>query len=177
MSNPDYSRQNETRIRDMQNAELQNRELRDRELHAYEARRQAEIARDNANTSGGLFLGLMLAAIAGFTTLFIALAQRSDTQPQVEPAAPPEVNVQPPEVNVQPPDVNIQQAPPPDVNVTIPETAPQTAPPQSADPSLDPMMGAPESSTDSMNPDSMNPDSMNTDPMANPNSTVQPGQP
>ncbi|MFQ3638184.1 MAG: hypothetical protein SNJ57_20365, partial [Cyanobacteriota bacterium] len=82
MSNPDYSRQNEARIRDMQNTELQNRELRDRELrdrelHAYETRRQAEIARDNANTSGGLFLGLMLAAIAGFTTLFIALAQRS----------------------------------------------------------------------------------------------------
>ncbi|WP_448597294.1 hypothetical protein [Thermoleptolyngbya sp.] len=170
MSNPDYSRQNETHLRDVQNAELRNRELRDRELHAYEARRQAEIARDNANTSGGLFLGLMLAAIAGFTTLFIALAQRSDTQPQVEPAAPPEVNVQPPEVN-------IQQAPPPDVNVTIPESAPPSVPPQSADPSFNPMMGAPESSTDSMNTDPMNTDPMNTDPMTTPDGTVQPGQP
>lgn len=151
MSNPDYTRQNDARTREAQNAELQNRQLRDRELMAYENRRQAEIARDNANTSNGLFLGLLLAAIAGFTTLFIALAQRSETQPQVEqPITPPEVNVQPPEVNVQPPDVNVQQAPPPDVNVTIPERAPQTAPPQSADPALDPMMGAPESSTDSM---------------------------
>lgn len=168
MSNPDYTRQNDARIREMQNAELQNRELRDRELMAYENRRQAEIARDNANTSNGLFLGLLLAAIAGFTTLFIALAQRSETQPQVEqPITPPEVNVQPPEINVQPPDVNVQQAPPPDVNVTIPESAPQTAPPQSADPTLDPMMGAPESSTDSMN----------TDPMTTPNGTAQPTQP
>lgn len=163
MSNPDYTRQNDARTREMQNAELHNRELRDRELQAYENRRQAEIARDNANTSNGLFLGLLLAAIAGFTTLFIALAQRSETTPQVEqPITPPEVNVQPPEVNVQPPDVNIQQAPPPDVNLTIPETAPQTAPPQSADPALDPMMGAPENSTD---------------PMTAPDDTTQPAQP
>ncbi|GAB4468521.1 MAG: hypothetical protein OHK0037_26180 [Elainellaceae cyanobacterium] len=168
MSNPDYTRQNDARTREAQNAELQNRQLRDRELMAYENRRQAEIARDNANTSNGLFLGLLLAAIASFTTLFIALAQRSETQPQVEqPITPPEVNVQPPEINVQPPDVNVQQAPPPDVNVTIPESAPQTAPPQSADPTLDPMMGAPESSTDSMN----------TDPMTTPNGTAQPAQP
>jgi hypothetical protein len=175
MSNPDYTRQNDARTREAQNAELQNRQLRDRELMAYENRRQAEIARDSANTSNSLFLGLLLAAIAGFTTLFIALAQRSETQPQVEQpitppevnVQPPEVNVQPPEVNVQPPDVNVQQAPPPDVNVTIPESAPQTAPPQNADPALDPMMGAPESSTDSMN----------TDPMTTPDGTAQPAQP
>lgn len=114
----------------------------EQELYEQQRRRDAELARDNANANNGLLLlSLFIVAIAALGAVFFVTTRQSETQaptqspdinielperraPEVQP---PDINVQPPDVNVQPPDVNVPEVNVPevnvpDVNVTVPES-------------------------------------------------------
>jgi outer membrane biosynthesis protein TonB len=95
----------------------------DREIRERELRREAEISRDNANTSNVLLVGVFVAMLVALGAAFFVATQNQTEAPEVQP---PDVNVEvpqqqapqvePPDINVQPPDVD-----PPDVNIDVPK--------------------------------------------------------
>jgi type IV secretory pathway VirB10-like protein len=94
----------------------------DRELYERELRRDAEIARSNANATSVLLIGLFVVALGALGAIFYTTMQQNQVPAPAN--QPPEINVelpereapqvQPPQINIQPPDVTI-----PDVNINV----------------------------------------------------------
>lgn len=98
----------------------------DRDLYERELRRDAEVSRNNTNTSVALLFGVFIVAITALGAVFFLSNRQVETQaPQTQP---PDIDIevpQPEAPRIQPPEVNVQ---PPDVDINVPQFEAPAAP-------------------------------------------------